>query len=114
MKTLSEIALKPKDRDAIETAARLLRDHFPVEGVILYGSKASGTDAEESDIDLLLLTTREVSWRERDAITDTLFDIELTHGVVISTLVVSTAEWTTGRFAVLPIHDEVDHYGVAA
>lgn len=114
MKTLAEISLKPRDRQAIEAAVRLLRDRFPVERIVLYGSKATGADVEESDIDLLLLTAHELTWRERDAITDALFDVELAHDVVISTLVASQKEWTAGRYRVLPIHDEVEHDGVAA
>ncbi len=113
MKTLRSIALKPNDRRAIEAAVQLLRAQFPVERIVLYGSKATGTDVAESDIDLLLLTSRELTWRERDAITDSLFDVELTHGVVISTLVTSRDEWTGGRYRVLPIHDEVERDGVA-
>jgi|SRR3990172_8168583 len=114
MQTLDRIKLKANDRQAIEAAIRLLKQEYPIESVILYGSKAKGTDDPESDIDLLLLTSRELSWRERDAITDALYDIQLRYGVVISTLVVSTSEWLEGRYSVLPIRDEVDRYGVAA
>ena len=114
MQTLDRIQLKANDRQAIEAAIRLLKQKYPVESVVLYGSKARGTDDPESDIDLLLLTSRELSWRERDAITDALYDIQLRYGVVISTLVVSTSEWLEGRYSVLPIRDEVDCYGVAA
>ena len=114
MKVLSDIKLKQKDRGAVEAAVRLLRQRFPVEQAILYGSKARGTDDEESDIDLLLLTSRELTWDERNAVTDALFDIQLDHDVVISTLIVPTWEWTEGRFAVLPIHEEITRDGVAA
>jgi len=114
MRSLDQIQLKDNDRKAIEAAVRLLRERFPVEQIILYGSKATGTDDEESDIDLLVLSSRELTWEERNAITDALFDIQLDQGVVISTLVVSSQEWSKGRYAVLPIHDEVEHYGVAA
>lgn len=114
MKTLTAVSLKPRDRSAIEAAAQLLRVRFPVARIVLYGSKATGTDVEESDIDLLVLTSRVLTWRERDAITDALFDLELAQGVVISTLVVPEAEWTTGRYVVLPIHDEIERYGIAA
>jgi len=90
----------------------VLRSRFPVDRVVLYGSKARGTDDEESDIDLLVLTSRELGWKERDSITDALFDIELAHGVVISSLVLPTAEWERGRFAVLPIREEIEDCGV--
>lgn len=114
MKTLAHISLKSNDRKAIEAAKNLLVQKYPVELIILYGSKARGTDDAESDIDLLVLTTRELTWRERNAITDTLYDIQLAHGVVISTLVVANREWLEGRYSILPIHDEIERYSVAA
>ncbi len=114
MKTIANISLEEKDRQAISEAARMLRSRFPVERIILYGSKATGTDTPESDVDLLLLTSRPLLWQERDGITEALFDIELEYGVVVSTLVVPSAEWRAGRYTVLPIHDEIERYGVAA
>jgi len=114
MRTLEHISLNSNDRKAVEASVRLLYQRFPVDQVILYGSKARGTDDAESDIDLLVLTSRELTWKERDAITDALFDIQLTYGVVISTLVIPSLEWFEGRYSVLPIHDEVELYGVAA
>lgn len=114
MKTLDHVKLKANDRQAIEAAIRLLKQKYPIDGIVLYGSKAKGTDDPESDIDLLVLTTRELTWRERNTITDALYDIQLQYGVVISTLVVSAREWSEGCYSVLPIHDEVEQYGVAA
>lgn len=114
MKTLDQIQLKQNDRDAIREAVNLLLVNFPVEQVILYGSKATGTDDEESDIDLLVLTTRELNWQEKNTITDELFDIELEKNVVISTLILPSREWSEGIYTVLPIHEEVRRYGVAA
>lgn len=114
MKTVNDIQLKGRDRDAIHAAVRILREHFPVAQIILYGSKAKGADDPESDIDLLVLTSKAVGWRERNAITDALFKVELDHDVVISTLVVPQHEWEEGVYSVVPIHDEVERYGVAA
>jgi len=112
MRSFGDVALSSKDREAIECAVRVLREKFPVEQVILFGSKARGTDDEESDIDLLILTSRPLSWQEQDAVTDELFDIELTCNVLISTLILSTREWTEGVYIVLPIHDEIERDGV--
>lgn len=114
MKSLSDIPLRDNERQAIEAAARLLREQFPVEQVILFGSKARGTSDAESDIDLLLLTSRKPHRREKEAITKALFQLELAYEVVISTLVVSTADWKEGLYQVLPIHDEIERDGVAA
>jgi predicted nucleotidyltransferase len=104
MLTIADLPLKAKDEQAIAKAIELLRRHFPVEQVLLYGSKATGEDTEESDLDLLVLTSRKLSWQERDALTDALFDVELAYDVVISTLVVPLVEWQTGYYSVLPIY----------
>jgi len=114
LKTIAEIELQPRDREAIAAATMLLRERFPVASVTLFGSKATGLDDSESDIDLLVLTSRKLDWRERDAITDALFDVELAHDVVISTLVLPAEEWENGPYRVLPIRGEVDREGVAA
>jgi len=114
MRTLSDVELRPVDRDAIVAAAAMLRERFPVTRVCLFGSKATGRDDPESDIDLFVLTSRSLSWRERDAVTDALFDIEMAFEVVISTLVVSEEDWLNGPYQVLAIRDEVERDAAAA
>jgi len=61
MRKLNHAKLRSNDRQAIEAAIRLLKQAYPVDAVILYGSKARGTDDPESDIDLLVLTTPELT-----------------------------------------------------
>jgi predicted nucleotidyltransferase len=112
MATIADLPLKINDRRAIEAAVELLLTQFPVEQVTLYGSKVNGQDTKESDIDLLVLTQHPLSWQERDAITDALFDLELTYDVVISTLVADREQWVGGYYRLLPIHHEIDQYGV--
>jgi len=114
MRTIDEIDLSPSDRRAVDDAAALLRHQFPVEEIVLYGSKARGTDDSESDIDLLLVTSRLLSWRERRCVTEALFDVELKHDVVLSTMIVSHGEWVDGPYTVLPIRSEIERDGVAA
>lgn len=77
-------------------------------------SKARGTDDSESDIDLLLITSVPVSWRERRSITDSLFDLQIEREVVISPLVISRDDWLNGVYQVLPIRREIDRDGAAA
>ncbi|WP_008314229.1 nucleotidyltransferase domain-containing protein [Leptolyngbya sp. PCC 6406] len=112
MRRIADIPLKLNDRLAIKAATDLLLDTFPVEQVMLYGSKASGQDTPESDIDLLVLTAYPLPWQERNAITDALFDLELTYDVVLSTLVVAHNDWMNSQYSILPIHREIDQHGV--
>ena len=114
MRTLDELGLSPNDEAAIKEARQLLFTQFPVERVVLFGSKSRGTDDDESDIDLLVLTSRELGWRERGAIVDALYDIQLRHDVVLSPLVVPTVEWEQGLFSVQPLHREIERDGIAA
>lgn len=79
MRSFDKTELAKRDRQAIEAAAKMLNERFPVEKVILFGSKARGDDEEDSDIDLLLITYRPIHWRERKAIIEALFDIEMAY-----------------------------------
>lgn len=112
MRALDQIDLGSRECAALEEAVRLLKARFPVEQVILFGSKARGDGDPESDLDLLILTTRELGWREQDALVDALFDIELAHDVLLSPLAVARREWETGPYRVLPIHAEIERDGV--
>lgn len=114
MRRLEQITLKKKDRLAIEEAVSVLKKSFPIAAVRLFGSKARGDDDLESDIDLLILTARELSWRERNAMTDAVFDIQLKYGCVISLLVVPEEKWSRGIFVAHPIHEVIEEEGVAA
>jgi predicted nucleotidyltransferase len=96
MRTLDQLSLSPNDEAAIKTARRLLFARFPVERVILFGSKARGIDDAESDIDLLVLTSRELTWIEREAVVDAPYDLQLRYHVLLSSLVVPASEWKTG------------------
>ncbi|MFH0813303.1 MAG: nucleotidyltransferase domain-containing protein [Pseudomonadota bacterium] len=112
MKTLDQLRLTEREKNAIKEATKLLKEKFLVSEVILFGSKARGDDDPESDIDLLLLTPEPLSWRERENIINTLFDVELTYDVVISIMDTTVSEWENGVFTVLPIHKNISRDGV--
>lgn len=114
MKTISDIPLKDKDKRAIQKACSKLKEKYDIQEMILFGSKARGDDDEDSDIDLLLLTVRPIHWKERRAIINTLFDIELTYDVLFNIIVHPISEWYTGICTVFPIYDEISKDGVLA
>jgi predicted nucleotidyltransferase len=114
VRTLNEVDLSNEDRRAVESADRVLKERFPVERVILCGSKARGEDDPESDIDLPVLTSRPISWEEWKAMIHSLFNVEMAHDVVISPLIATVSDWEDGPFSVMPIDQEVAQDGVAA
>ncbi len=112
MKTLAEIQLAPNDRAALERAAAILREQFPIERLILFGSKARGEDKPDSDMDLLVLTREELDGREQSAIVHALFGLEMELGVMFSPVIVAAEEWEHGVSQALPLRQEVDRDGV--
>ena len=114
MKKINELRLGYREKSAIAESSRVLKEQFAVEKVVLFGSKVRGDDDEESDIDLLVLTSQPVSWDERKAINKALYEIQLRHDVIISTLITTVTEWNEGTFSELPIHDEILDHGVVA
>jgi predicted nucleotidyltransferase len=114
VKKIDDIDLAKNEKTAVREAARLLREKFKAVDVILFGSKVRGEDTPESDIDLLVLTSEPVTWTERKAIIDALYEIELAHDVIISILIATAKEWKEGAFSVLPIHQEVSEHGAIA
>ena len=112
VKTLDEVALTANERQAIEAAAATLRARFPVTDIVLYGSKARGDGDPESDIDLLVLTSRPLDNEEQSGMWSHLHDISMRFDVLLSPLTVEARSWREGVHSVLPIHTEVEREGV--
>lgn len=85
---------------------------YPVVRLVVFGSAARGEMDEESDVDVLVLTEKPLTWKERDAIADQVFQINLSHGTNISTLVVDFRNWDEGPISVMPIRAEIGREGI--
>jgi predicted nucleotidyltransferase len=85
---------------------------LPTAKVLLYGSVARGTQDEESDYDVLILTDAPLSTKEEDAVTDDIYNLELEQGIVISTLFYTKDFWAAPLAQVLPFHQRVQEDGV--
>lgn len=111
MRTLDSINLAEKDRDSVVQAARSLKAQLPVSAVILFGSKARGQGDAYSDLDILVVLSGPVTPGARDAVSDKLAEINLQNDVVLSSVVVSEADWTDGLLRYMPLHAEVQRDG---
>ena len=111
MKMLEDIKLSQKERGSILEASKVLKSGLPVKKLILFGSKARGTDEPDSDIDLLVLTSRPVDSEIRSDISDRLAEINLRNDVLLTSIVVSEDEWSNGLIRYMLIHDEVERDG---
>lgn len=111
MKTLESANLDEKERDSILQATQSLKSDLPVTQVILFGSKARGTNKPDSDIDILVLTSCPVSSELRTAVSDRLADINLQNDVSLTSIVVSKQDWSSGLIRHMLIHSEVERDG---
>ena len=96
---------------AIQEASRILQAQFPVQEVRLFGSFARGEGKEDSDLDLFVLTTRPVSYREKAAMSDAIFEINLQYGVIIHLLIASLDEWKSPVWSHLPVYQDIRQEG---
>ncbi len=111
MKSFESISLMKNESDAIWAAVRMLKSKFSIAKVILFGSKARGDHDEHSDIDLLVVTSRLLHWKEEKAIVGALFDIGMEYDVIFSPLFTFSDEWENGIFTEFPVYQEISQDG---
>ena len=80
--------------------------------VILFGSRARGNAASDSDWDILILLNHaEISVKEEQMFRHKLYDLELKIGSPISTFVYSLQDWG-GKLLHTPLHQNIQREGV--
>ncbi|MBL7179225.1 MAG: nucleotidyltransferase domain-containing protein [Desulfobacterales bacterium] len=111
MKSFESASLMKNESEAIEAAIRMLKSEFSVSKVILFGSKARGDHDEHSDIDLLVVASKLLHWKEEKAIVGALFDIGMKYDVIFSPLFTSVDEWENGIFTKFSVYQEISRDG---
>ena len=106
------LAHYPNENQPVDT--KILKEKFPVNDIILFGSKARGDSDEASDIDLFLVTKHSIHWKERQAIIHALFDLGMKHDVIFSILDTPEGNIRKGLFSAFPVYDEIMKEGVPA
>lgn len=86
------LRLKTKDANAVREFAQKVRAALGRQLVALklFGSKATGRDSPDSDIDVLVVV-REASVKIEDQVLDIAFEVNLAHEVYISPRVIGGA-----------------------
>lgn len=106
--------LSLSQHQALEELKQRLNNKFDyIRDLILYGSTARGESDDESDIDILVITTQPLSRIRRHDITDIVFEVNLKHGSNISAMVVDLYSWENGVISVLPIKKAIIKDGIA-
>jgi predicted nucleotidyltransferase len=105
--------LMPKDAAALETFARLIRDRLKENLVALklFGSKVTGGDAQDSDIDVLVVVNQG-SLAIEDLVLDIAFDVNLKHDVYISPKVITRATLEDPIWKITPFFRNLAKEGI--
>jgi predicted nucleotidyltransferase len=112
------VALRPlhslveSDRRTIDEIAASLPAGWPVDAIVLYGSKARGDDTPDSDIDLLVLTGRPLTQEETGRMRELVRRVGLRLGTWPELYVRTSDEWWHGVYQAAPIRKEIDAEGI--
>ena len=79
--------------------------------IILYGSRARGTERVDSDWDILILTDYPVDIVKERVFRNALYDLELETGEPFSVFVYSKIDWDT-KLIITPFYVNVTNEGV--
>jgi predicted nucleotidyltransferase len=76
----------------------------PLAQIFLYGSRARGNERKDSDYDLLILIKHNrISFEFEKKITDSLYDLEIETGEIISPMIYSEHEWNS-KYRITPFY----------
>jgi len=91
---------------------QIVLEIIPDAEIVLYGSRARGDAAEDSDFDLLILVNDPIHWKTERVIGDRLFNLELETGKPISIQVILREKWNSPLFKAMPFRQNVEREGV--
>ena len=79
--------------------------------VFLFGSQARGDAREDSDWDILILTSENTDIKHEQKFRHELFNLELEYGVAFSTFVYSKHDWNH-KYSVTPFYKNIEKDGL--
>ncbi|MBN1309111.1 MAG: nucleotidyltransferase domain-containing protein [Chitinispirillaceae bacterium] len=104
--------LSGNEKRALTEIKRRVSALFAIRRFILFGSKARGDASPDSDIDLLLVTERELKQSEKHMISDTIFEVNLYYDTLFSFIAVDDQQWNSRLYSFYPIHINVEREGI--
>lgn len=101
------------ETQALNDLKSALERLFPVKGLYLFGSKARGDFAPDSDVDVIVVIDAELTSAHKHRISDATLEINLSHGTQLSVISVTLDEWNSEIWSLLPLFQAVRREGIA-
>jgi predicted nucleotidyltransferase len=95
------------DKVIAEKIKETVRNIDPDADVSIFGSRARGSATDESDWDVIVLTSNNVTHDYKKTIRHALYEIEWDNDCVISTVIHSHEEWQSPRMMMTPFYKNV-------
>ena len=99
------------EKIALEELTKRVRSLYPVRDIRVFGSKAGGTDVEDSDIDVMIVLA-ECTPSIESEIDDLVFEINLKYGCLIVPLYFGEDELEFGPLSEAPVYKRILSEGI--
>jgi predicted nucleotidyltransferase len=100
------------DAELLQRCRKAIRSVVPDADVIVYGSRARGDAASDSDYDILVLVDRPVNMALKEQLISCVYPLELESGAVLTLMVYSRDRWNSELCKAMPFHENVEREGV--
>jgi len=104
--------MKLKDKKLLRDFKQVITALVPDATILLYGSRARGNPAPQSDYDLIILTEQQVPPEIATRLQDAIYDFELDRQAVLSVLFYLRGEWDAPRTLAMPFRRRVEEEAV--
>lgn len=113
-KAPSEISsLTNAEQNALIHLQQRLALVFQLSELIVFGSKARGDFDEWSDLDVLVLVKDEKNWRNRELLSDIVFEINMQFDTQLTCVLENTDHWRAEDESIwLPLKDNIEEEGI--
>ncbi len=102
----------PRSRELLQRVKQVVQSLLPDAKVVLYGSRARGDAAPDSDWDFLVFTDEPVSFDIEQQLWHRLYEVEIDLGEVVSAFIKNRAEWEIPFAQASPYHQSVEKEGM--
>lgn len=100
-------SLNAQERSLLARAQQAVHEVEPAAQILLFGSRARGEAAPDSDWDLLIVLEGPVDHGREARIRRRLYDLELEADAIISTIILGATEWDSPLSRATPFHVSV-------